>query len=61
MKEDAQQVSDAKAVIEKYAKQVSELEDKIKVLEDKSNKAIYAGETVGQVPNIDPSFFEDKT
>lgn len=41
VKEDAQKVAEAKDVIEKYANQVSNLEEKIKVLEEKASNAVY--------------------
>ena len=44
VKEDAKKVAEAKAVIDKYAQQVSELEQKIEELEKKARKAVYMDE-----------------
>lgn len=44
LKEDAKKVAEAKNVIEKYAEQVSELELKIKELEEKAKNAVYIEE-----------------
>ena len=41
LKEDAKKVSEAKEVIEKYAKQVTAIEDKINTLEEQAKNAIY--------------------
>ena len=46
LKEDAKKVSEAKEVIEKYAKQVTAIEDKINTLEEQAKNAIYTDNLV---------------
>lgn len=58
LKEDAKKVEEAKEVIGKYAKQVQEIEEKIKILEEKSKDALYfsqLGDDAEEVPEGAPS------
>lgn len=52
VKEDAKKVADAKAIIEKYAQQVSDLDAKIRALEEKADKAIYIDELSDDVKSV---------
>ena len=63
VKEDAKKVAEAQKVIQKYAKRVSELEEKIKVLEKKAQSAIYMDELMEnaeEAPDLDPTLFKKK-
>ena len=61
LKEDAKKVADAKDVIDRYAKQVLELEEKIKKLEEQAKNAVYfdqLGDDKEEAPDVAPSVFK---
>ena len=61
LKEDAKKVVDARDVIDRYAEQVLELEEKIKKLEEQAENAVYfVDDDTEETPDVAPSVKIDK-